>query len=126
MTRHLRKPLALTLLLVQVTGARVVNVIDPLAGSRTFFTADLGAKGYLAAATRRDWSKKGGPSLAGIRYSASDMDKMGKGGRVYPTPVLPLAGAVIAPLTARPGPLQTRRLPFDISPVQPPHLHTKK
>jgi hypothetical protein len=124
--RHYGKPMALAMMLVQVSGARIVNVIDPLAGSRTFFTAELGTKGYLAAATKRDWSKKRGPFVTAKRHSASDMDKVGKGGRVYPTPVLPLAGAVIAPPAARPGPLRTRRLPFEISPVQPPHLHTKK
>ncbi|MDE2293244.1 MAG: hypothetical protein KGL53_14270, partial [Elusimicrobia bacterium] len=103
MMRRYAKPLAVALLFLDLSGARVIHVTDALAGNRSFFTAELGVKGFLAAATNKRWRHRGrrdGPAWSRRQLSAKDMERAGNAGPVLAAPLLAFAGAVAAPPAA--------------------------
>ena len=122
---RLRKGFAIALIFLNLSGARVISVTEAFAGSRTYFTADRGVKAILKAATKQTWRKKGGLCVSDVVRSAKTLQKIGSSARLDFVPAMLAAGAAIDTGVARPGPLRARRLPLDISPVQPPQLYSK-
>ena len=126
--RCLRKSIAAGLLILNIIGVRVNHVCVACEGSRTYFGPTNYFKAMVKAATKQQKRDADSRSLRDSRKdSASQNLKFLK----------PAAGVrdVVAPLPSRIkfsakrlliAPLLARKLPTDLSPTQPPHLHSKK
>lgn len=122
-----KKAISLTLLAFNMSGTRVFAVADAGAKSRVFFGPSLSAKALIKAATNQRWGKKDGCSL-GIHKShksSQNIEGVRNGQLVCPGVVKTVARLPVLSERAR-SRLFSWKLPSDMSPVQPPHLHSKK
>ena len=122
-----RKFLASALLLLDVTGARVIAVTSDGDTRQVYFTPDLACKALLSSVAHRDWSRSGRSALGdqARRYQAQDLEKLDGCKRVV-LAALPTGGVAIDSQRPRTGPSFSWKLPLNSTAVQPTHLRSKK
>jgi hypothetical protein len=122
-----QKAIAVTLLLLDLTGARVVAVSNACEGSRTFFGPALSFRAIAKVVTGQDWRQKA-PHSFGVettRYSARDLEFVQRDDRPAPVNILPPINITLSTERSRNRPLYFWKLPSDLDPARSPQLHSK-
>jgi len=126
--RRYRKAISVALLLLNLSGARVVAVCEACGQSRTYFGPTRSFKAIAKTVTRQQWGQRGTRSLgARTRHRSSrDVEAVQRQHCFATVPILRPASVVLDTGISRRPPLLVRKLPSDQSPVQPPQLFSKK
>ena len=124
--RRIRRPTTLLLLLLSLSGGRIVTVCDACEHDRVVFSPSLGFKSIVKAALRREWGR-GAPHSLGeraVHYCARDLELQRR--RSGPAAVVVVPPSAV-PVEGEPHPerLLAFKLPSDATPVEPRHLHSK-
>jgi hypothetical protein len=122
-----KKAIAVALLLLDFTGARVVAVSDACEHNRVFFGPALSFRAIAKTVTHQDWQQPS-PRSFGERanhFSGQDMDVVRRESRVASVVILPSINIALGTERSRNRPLYVWKLPSDLHPVQPRHLHSK-
>jgi hypothetical protein len=125
--RRYRRAVGLAMVLLHLSGARVIAVSEACEHDRVFFTAGLSFKALAKSALHQQW-KQAAPTALGEsvpRYSAKDIELAQRNPRVLAVIVRPPSETPLADRGPRLEPLLAFKLPADLCPVQPTHLHSK-
>jgi hypothetical protein len=126
MAQCYRKAMVVALLILNVSGARVVAVCDACEHSRVFFGPALSVRAIAKAVTHQQWKQPAPNSLgeANVRYSAKDLEFLQSSRVVAPIAILPPVSITLGTERARNG-LSNWRLPRDNSPAPVSQLQSK-
>jgi hypothetical protein len=126
--RRYRKALAFILLITNLSGARVVSVASPCERPHNYFAPTSSFKAIAKIATKQSWRKSTTRSLGAStgRRSSQDMARLRSGKLFACAAVMPQAICSIPTTDYHNQLLRHDKLPIDLSPVQPPQLHSKK
>ena len=91
MVQRYQKAIAVALLLLNVSGARVVAVCDACDHNRVFFGPTLSFRAIAKTITRQKWRQPSPHSLGAQtdKYSARDLETLQRSRLVVPVAVLP-------------------------------------
>ncbi|MBI5211199.1 MAG: hypothetical protein HY927_14600 [Elusimicrobia bacterium] len=127
MMRRYRKGIAVALLLLNFSGARVVTVSAACERSRSYFGPARGFKAIVKKALHQQRRDRAQRSLgASKRRSSRDIEATTRSNAPAPVVVQRDAETAVSPALSPINPLYSWKLPQDRSPVQPPHLSSKK
>ena len=124
MLRRARKAMAVLVLLLDFTGARMVTVSEACEPSRVYFTPNLGFKAITKLVTKQAW-KAPPPRSFGAqtrRYSAVDVQLLQSDDRPVIAPVLSHINVAPAIASSNGALVYAWRLPRDRSPGIFPRL----
>ena len=123
-----QKTIAVALLLLNVSGARVIAVSDACQRSRAYFGPTLGFKAIARLVTRQEW-RRHAPRALGARanrYSSRDLETIQRSNVVVPVAILPPVDITLSAPRSPNRPPYAWRFPRDNSPAPPSQLQSKK
>ncbi|MDD5627613.1 MAG: hypothetical protein PHU21_01005 [Elusimicrobia bacterium] len=126
--RH-RKLIAAALVGLNLCGARAVVFSQPCGSNGVFFTPSQSFRSMVKTALQQDRRHASERSLGSRTHRLSSHDFKFLAVRRVAAPAAALVPAIQPVAVATPLPDQSflwQGLPADLSPVQPPHLHSKK
>ena len=127
MVSRYQKVIAVALLVLNVSGARVIAVSDACERSRVFFSPTLSFKAIARLVTRQDWRQPAPHSLGARtdRYSARDLESVQRNSVTVPVAILPPVSITLGAERSRNRPSYAWRLPRDNVPAPPSQLQSK-
>jgi hypothetical protein len=127
MAGRYQKAIAVALLTLNVSGARVVAVSGACEHSRVFFGPALSVRALVKVVTHQQWKQSAPNSLgeANVRYSAKDLEFIQRNRVIAPVAVLPPVSITLGTERSRIRPSYAGRLPRDNSPAPPSQLQSK-
>ena len=128
MVSRYQKGIAVALLILNLSGARVIAVSDACERSRAFFSPALSFKAIAKAVTRQQWKQSSPHSLGARagRYSSRDLEFVQRNGVADPIAILPPVIIALGSEHFRNRPPSSWRLPLDNVPAPPSQLQSKK
>ena len=128
MRYQVRKVIAVSLLALNVSGARVVAVSDACEHNRTFFGPTLSFKALARTVTHQQWRQPAPHSLGerGVRYSSRDIEVVQRQSQILPIAILPPINITLGTERSKNRLAYAWKSPGELSPVQPPQLHSRK
>ena len=128
MVSRYQKTIAVALLLLNVSGARVIAVSDACQHGRVYFGPTTSFKAIARLVTRQEWRRSAPNSLGARanRYSSRDLETIQSRNVVIPVAILPPVDITLAAQRSPSRPSYAWRLPRDNSPAPPSQLQSKK
>jgi hypothetical protein len=125
--RRLKKVIALALLLLDLTGTRMVAVSNACEQSGVFYGPALSFRAIAKVVTGQSWKQQAPRSFGAqsTRYSARDLEFIQRDDRPATVVILPPINITLGTERSRNRPLYVWKLSSDASPTKPPHLHSK-
>jgi hypothetical protein len=128
MIRRYQKAIVGLLLLLDLTGARIVTVCDACEHSRVYFSPAVGFKAIARAVTGQTWKRRAPHALGAQanRYSTRDIELVRRDDRPATVNILPPINITIGAERSRNRLVYAWMLPKELSPVKPPQLNPRK
>lgn len=128
MTRRCQKAITFALLLLNISGARVVAVTDSCEHCRSFFGPAASFRAIAKVVTHQQWKRHAPHSLGARanRYSARDIEFVQRDDRPATVNILPPINLTLGTERSRNRLVYAWKLPADRSPVKPPQLNSRK
>ncbi|MBI5883680.1 MAG: hypothetical protein HZB91_11325 [Elusimicrobia bacterium] len=126
--RRLKKFIVIVLMLANASGVRLVTRCEAGQSQGFSVSPSKAIKAFARVLTKRERHPTDRRALGfhKVRQSGRDLDGIRSDNRVTPVVVHPPMVAVLQSVRVEFQPDLARRLPTDLSPVQPPHLSSKK
>jgi hypothetical protein len=127
MVSRCQKTIAVALLLLNVSGARVIAVSDACQHSRSYFGPTVGFKAIARLVTGQGWRRSAPRSLGAQanRHSSRDLKTIQRSNVVVPVAILPPVDITLVAQRSPSRPSYAWRLPRDNSPAPPSQLQSK-
>lgn len=125
MARRYQKAITVALLLLNISGARVVAVTDSCEHCRSFFVPASSFRAIAKVVTHQQWKRHAPHSLGARanRYSSQDLQTVRRERPVLPLAILPPVNIALGTELSRNRLVYAWRLPRDRSPVLSPQLN---
>ncbi|MDD5629753.1 MAG: hypothetical protein PHU21_11855 [Elusimicrobia bacterium] len=128
MTGRCKKAITVALLLLNLSGVRVVAVTRACEPSRSYFGPTVGFRALTKTVLRQDWKHHGSRSFGSrlSRRSSHDLEVVRRDKPVSPLAILPPVNITLGTERSRNRLVYAWKVPQERSPVSPPQLNSRK
>lgn len=128
MSRRFQRSVAALMIVLNFSGARVVIAGNACEKTRVFFAPSRSFRAVTKKVMRKECRKPGQRTLGQRknRFQSHELQSLRTDNRLSPVDSFTPQSVALEFKSVKASPLYAWKLASDISPVQPPHLHSKK
>lgn len=128
MSRRFQRSVAALMIVLNFSGARVIVSANACEQTKVFFGPSRSFRAIAKKVTRKEWRKPGQRTLGQKkgRFQSHELNSLRTDTRISPVEGFVPQSVSLEFKSVKASPLYAWKLASDISPVQPPHLHSKK